>query len=597
MKKEYILVLESGTTELEFQQLQAKYDIQIKIDWNSLKRHYTIEFDDTHKQAVKKEDCVYHVTEADAPVRLMETQRIEVSGSGYGGNWGLTRICQRDNWNDQTWYPNSGVYTFFRTGEGVDIYVVDTGARFTHSDFKDRIFPLYDHYRSAMDPRYCWDEQGHGTHVASVAAGTKYGVAKKARIYVSRVFETGGATLSAIIAGINACLQHHINKSEDRPSVMNLSLGGPAHWIEEQAINDCINSGIVCVAAAGNDGKNLDEAGYDIMPAEIDRAITVGSVNIQDQVSSFSNYGHMVDVFAPGHYITAASYRGDTAELMLSGTSMAAPHVAGICALKLENQKKTINSQHVMEVHDWIRENATSNTLVLSETLGNAGTSNRLAFSDFIVPNSTQQVESPIEISRSSSDDVTRTMEIGDPVTEVAVSDRTQTVNNANGTQTTTVIRTTTTTTITKITTTIITITTTIIGYSDGSFKKIVGDPTHKIEVDYDTKIKKTEEILSTEVSQNQKMWWKKDRSTWITGRNQRRMGVIVKHLQIIERMYERYIGYNGEIEQMLSELETAAETLAKSSKYGRISAYNAWRAQRNQTIVAIRQTWKEKRK
>lgn len=596
MKKQYILVLKPNTTHAEFQELLDKYNILVKIDWDALKRHYTLEFDDTQKQEIKKESCVYHVTEADAPVRLMESQRIEVSRSGYGGNWGLTRICQRENWSDKTWYPNSGTYTFFRTGEGVDIYVVDTGARFTHADFNDRIFPLYDHYRSSNDPRFCWDEQGHGTHVASVAAGAKYGVAKKARIYVSRVFETGGATLSAIIAGINACLLHHINKSEDRPSVMNLSLGGPAHWIEEQAINDCINSGIVCVAAAGNDGKNLDEAGYDIMPAEIDRAITVGSVNIQDQISSFSNYGHMVDVFAPGHYITAASYRGDSAELMLSGTSMAAPHVAGICALKLEKRKKTVNSQHVMEIHDWVRENSTPNTLYLSEAVTNAGTVNRLAFSDFVDQNADQQQET-IEVSRNSSDDVTRTMEIGDPITEVSVEDRTETVNNQNGTHTTTVIRTTTTTTITKITTTITTITTTIIGYSDGSFRTVVGDPVHKIEVDYDTKINQTEEILSTEVSQNQGGWRKRDRSNWMTGRNQRRMGVIIKHFQTIERMYEHYIGYNFQIEQLLNQLETAAETLAKSKKSQRISAYNAYTIQRNKTIYAIRQTWKENRK
>lgn len=388
MKKKYLLVLHKGVSQQHFQALLARHNINVAADFNALERHYTLIFDDSQKTAIRIEPEVLHVTEADAPVKLMAVQSIRVEATGYGGNWGLTRICRRDDWNDNTWYPNEGNYTYFRTGKNVDAYIVDTGARLTHSEFTGRISVIYDHYQSPGSPGYGVDQEGHGTHVASTVAGTKYGVAKEANILVSRVFETGdGAPLSAVIAGINACAAHHKNKKaagSARPSVMNLSLGGPAHIIEEQAINDCIDSGIVCVAAAGNDTMDLSAPDYDVMPAEIARAITVGSVDIQDKISDFSNYGWQVDTFAPGDYITAAGLDSDTSEAMLSGTSMASPHVAGICALYLDGYGITSNSAHVKEVHDWIWNNATQNTLHLNENVSSVGTANKFVYSDFV---------------------------------------------------------------------------------------------------------------------------------------------------------------------------------------------------------------------
>ena len=603
MKKEYMVVLTRNATEDQLNALLAKHDIDIAVDFKALERHYTILFEETKKGAVKADPIVYHVTEADAPVKLMAVQKIRVEATGYGGNWGLTRICHRDDWNDSTWYPNEGDYTYFRTGKDVDVYIVDTGARLTHQDFAGRISVVYDHYKSSSDPAYGVDQQGHGTHVASTVAGTKYGVAKEAHILVSRVFETGGATLSAIISGINACLAHHKKKKSDnsnRPSVMNLSLGGPAHTIEEQAINDCIDNGIVCVAAAGNDGKDLDEEGYDVMPAEIARAITVGSVNIQDRISSFSNYGVQVDTFAPGHYITAAGFDADDGEMMLSGTSMASPHVAGICALYLEGFGITEIGEHVMEVHDWIWKNSTQNTLRLTESVASAGTLNRFVFSDFITapaptPDPTPEPTPITEVSRTTEDIVTVDVTKLDPITETTYTDSTKTVTNADGSTTTTVTRNYTDTTTVSVTTTTITKTITTITYSDGSVETQHSEPVVETVKSEEVTVTARSEVINEEttpapepdptpVKGKKKGWWKKDRR-WVRARGGR---FAYYQLRWLERIYNR-TPRNDEIENQLAELEDIAAELSRLRRMARIAVDYKFLRLRVKIVLLIR--------
>lgn len=500
-KKEYIVVTKADVDQAEFVEILKEHDIDINIDYDGLKRHYLVSFLPEKYDEMLAEDDILVIEDANRLVLLMESQLVEVDGTGYGGNWGLTRICRRDNWNNSTWYPNSGVYTYFRDGADVDVYVVDTGCRITHNDFGGRASILFDYYLNSSSPAYGIDIQGHGTHVASTIGGAKYGVAKSANLLISRVFESGGATLSAIIAGINACTVHHRNKKAqgiDRPSIMNLSLGGPANFTEEQAINDCINEGIVICAAAGNDGKNLDEAGYDVMPAEIERAITVGSSDIRDRISSFSNYGRMVDVFAPGHYICAAGIENDAAENMISGTSMATPHVAGVCALYAQDKGMTNNAADVLEIHDWIKNNASGNTLILNENVSAAGSPNRLLFSDYI--EEAAPVPVPVtEVSRDTVDDVNVVVTRGAPVSVTVYEDKTASTVNPDGstsivttryyTETITVIVTTTTTT-TPITT---------VTYSDGTTEVITGSGIVSSSTADEISVNEYSEVISEE--------------------------------------------------------------------------------------------------
>lgn len=630
MKRKYIVTTHKGVDQDAFLKVLQKYQINIDINFE-LDRVYEVTFDESKKDFLKAEPEVLHVAPADAPVKLMATQQINVDRNGYGGNWGLTRICRRDDWADNKWYPNSGEYTYFRTGEGVDVYIVDTGARLTHTDFEDRISVVYDHYRSPSDPLYGVDAQGHGTHVASTVAGKIHGVAKNAHIHVSRVFDTGGATLSAVISGINACLVHHRGKKAngvDRGSVMNLSLGGPAHITEEQAINDCIEEGIVIVAAAGNDGKNLDEAGYDVMPAEIERAITVGASDIQDKIASFSNYGFMIDTFAPGMYITAAHFQGDDGEYMLSGTSMASPHVAGICALYLEGTGMTVDASKVKEVHDWIWNNSTANTLHLNEAVDAAKTANKMVYSDFV----TEPVPEPVtEVSRETTETVEVVETRSDPIVTTTYEDTEKTLKNDDGTSTRTVSRMYTETTTVTITTTTTTTPMTTITYSDASTKIVIGDPVVTVIIEDEITTRQWSEIIETEIIPapepeptpepapeptpepepeptpeptpepapkpgKRKGWWKQDRM-WHRGRGLHRRS-IERQVGRVERMYKRFVK-NGDnsVEQALYDLEVAAEAMAASRKKTRLACFKVYIVAINSAILIVRNAARASRK
>jgi len=410
MIKKYLLVVEKSANQADIAALFTKYNVTVMEDYTELKRHYLISFDSARKTEMREEAIVIHVVDYDAPVVMTNTQTVDVKKDASGDNWGLLRIGTDSKWNDNNWFPIKGQYKYSKTGENVDVYVVDSGIRKSHVDFENRVEIIYDHYNEKTNPAYGEDRQGHGTHVSSTIAGKKYGVAKKAKILVARIFDTGGAPLVAVINAINAAMAHHNNKKTNninRPSVINLSIGGPKNTpkvtMEEQAINDCIESGIVCVAAAGNDGKNLDDTTYNILPAEIDRALTVGAVDIKDRICSFSNFGGVVDLFAPGQHIAGAGFTSDTDELIISGTSMATPHVTGVVALRLEGDAIGKNANDVKIVHDWIVNNASPNTLLLHESARMTSTPNKMVYSPFgvLAAKTTAPTPNPVQAKKS----------------------------------------------------------------------------------------------------------------------------------------------------------------------------------------------------
>ena len=251
--------------------------------------------------------------EQDSKMRKFETQRSPAS-------WGLDRI-------DQAGLPLDRAYTWSGGGAGVQAFVVDTGTRLTHQDFAGRIDGGYNTARDRNNSGDASDCQGHGTHVAGTVAGSASGVAKQARVIPVRVLACDGSgTNIDVIAGLD-----WVAKNARRPAVANLSLGGGASKSLDNAVRDLVARGVVVVAAAGN--ENTDACNSS--PARAPEALTVAASDRNDQRASFSNKGACVDLFAPGHQIASAWHTGDAATKSLSGTSMAAPHVAGAAALYL----------------------------------------------------------------------------------------------------------------------------------------------------------------------------------------------------------------------------------------------------------------------
>jgi subtilisin family serine protease len=236
-------------------------------------------------------------------------------------SWGLDRIDQRD-------LPLDSSYTYPRTGVGVHFYGIDSGILTTHTEFTGRTEAGYTAISDGNGTTDCF---GHGTHTASTAAGTVYGVAKGMTIVPVRVFDCAGAGGSAeIIAGVD-----WVTANKQLPAVANMSigiLGGDPPT--DSAVARSVATGIVYVVAAGN--KNTDACIFS--PAAVPSAITVGATESADFRASFSNYGTCVDIFAPGQAITAAWIGTNTATRILDGTSMASPHVAGAAGLYLEAQ-------------------------------------------------------------------------------------------------------------------------------------------------------------------------------------------------------------------------------------------------------------------
>ncbi|MCL8012276.1 S8 family peptidase [Streptomyces sp. AS02] len=256
---------------------------------------------------------------ADPAVASVEqNQRVHADATQSNAPWGLDRI-------DQAALPLSGTYTYpDSAGSGVTAYVIDTGVRITHQQISGRATYGYD----AVDgDTTASDGNGHGTHVATTIAGSTYGVAKQAKIVAVRVLDNAGSgTTAGVIAGIDWVTNNHSG-----PSVANLSLGGGASTALDTAVRNSIASGVTYAVAAGN--SNANASSYS--PARVTQAITVGATTSTDARASYSNYGSVLDIFAPGSSITAGWYTSDTATNTISGTSMATPHVAGAAAVYL----------------------------------------------------------------------------------------------------------------------------------------------------------------------------------------------------------------------------------------------------------------------
>jgi subtilisin family serine protease len=275
-------------------------------------------------------------------------------------SWGIDRIDQRS-------LPLDSQYNPAQTGAGSTVYVVDTGVRITHSEFGGRASYGFSAFGGDAS-----DGNGHGTHCAGTVAGVSYGVARQASIVSVKVLDDNGyGTWSGVIEGLDWVKTNTVGRS-----VVSMSLGGGYSYSMNYVIQQLTEAGVPVAVAAGND--NSDAANYS--PASEPTAFTVGATMSSDYRAYYSNYGSLLDIFAPGSSITSAGISGDSSAATMSGTSMACPHVAGVMALYYQLSP----SASVSQMYSAITQAATSGVvqdtqgspnLLLSSDFGNASPS------------------------------------------------------------------------------------------------------------------------------------------------------------------------------------------------------------------------------
>lgn len=287
-----------------------------------------------------------------------QDQVVTIDVTQSGATWGIDRIDQRA-------LPLSTTYTYSNTGAGVKAYIIDTGIRFSHNEFGGRATSGFD----AVDGGMADDCNGHGTHVAGTTGGSTYGVAKGVSLVAVRVLDCAGSgTTSGVIAGIDWVTSDH---AAGASAVANMSLGGGASTALDNAVTNSINDGVTYAIAAGN--SNRDACKFS--PARTPAAITVGATTTADARASYSNFGTCLDIFAPGSSITSSWYTSNTATNTISGTSMAAPHVAGVAALYLQGSP----GASPVTVRNALVANATANVV----TSAGRGSPNLLLYTNY----------------------------------------------------------------------------------------------------------------------------------------------------------------------------------------------------------------------
>lgn len=349
---DFIVVFNPGFSRSNSNDLLRQSSAQVKRTYNSIFNGALVNGPLSKIQALAKNPNVL-VVEDDLEVSTFALQT--------PAPWGLDRIDQRllplsNSFDDKS---QDGLNTYS--------YVVDTGIDATNVDFDKRVTAGF---TAILDGRGSADCNGHGTHVAGTIAGKQYGVAKASTLIPVRVLDcSGSGSYSTVISGLDWIAANH--RAGDA-AVVNMSLGGSASSTLDGAVRNLIAKGIHVVVAAGN--SSADACNYS--PARVLDAITVGATTSSDSRASYSNTGSCLDLFAPGSSITS-TWLGSTATQTISGTSMAAPHAAGVVA-RFISLNPTLTPAQVAQS---IRTSSTQDRVTSAGT----ASPNRLLFSDIVI--------------------------------------------------------------------------------------------------------------------------------------------------------------------------------------------------------------------
>ncbi|EEP79731.1 conserved hypothetical protein [Uncinocarpus reesii 1704] len=282
---------------------------------------YSGSFDDnTLNELLANENVDYIEPDRLSRIASVESQALVTQRNA--PTWGLGRISHKQRGSRDYVYDDSA-------GEGVVVYSIDTGIDITHPDFEGRAF-----WGINTVDNIDRDGHGHGTHTSSTIAGKTYGVAKKAKIFAAKVYDSRGiGPDSATLKAIEWAIDHAQKNNHTGKAAMNLSLVTDSPRAVNAVCTRAVEAGIFVAVAAGNDNRAVTNES----PASADKVCTAGATAESDSKASFSNYGRLVALYAPGQSIRAA-VPGNRSGIK-SGTSMAAPHVCGVGAalMSLEN--------------------------------------------------------------------------------------------------------------------------------------------------------------------------------------------------------------------------------------------------------------------
>ncbi|KAL7793689.1 peptidase S8/S53 domain-containing protein [Trichoderma ceciliae] len=345
---QYIVKFKEGSSLQAVDETIASLASEARHVYQNVFRGFAGKFDHATLEALRSHPEVEYI-EQDAIFKV-NTYVEQV-----GAPWGLGRISHKTSGSTTYVYDDSA---------GVDTcsYVIDTGVDASHPDFEGRATFL-----RTFVPGQNTDGHGHGTHVSGTIGSRSYGVAKRTQIFGVKVLDnTGSGTLSNVIAGMDFVASDAQTRNCPNGSVANMSLGGGFSTAINQAAAALISSGIFLAVAAGN--NNVDARASS--PASELTVCTVGATNSADARAYFSNYGTIVDIFAPGQDILSTWPGGSTN--IISGTSMASPHIAGLGAYLLTLEGPRDPQALCARIQDLAVRNVLSNIP--------AGTINAIAF-------------------------------------------------------------------------------------------------------------------------------------------------------------------------------------------------------------------------
>jgi subtilisin family serine protease len=298
IRRSYVVLLDPAA---DVPALVTRFGVPARYTYtHALQGYATIPITEGQAHALTRQRGVIRVT-PDQPMRESAP------------SWGLDRIDQRK-------LPLDSTYRRSSSGAGIVAYIVDTGIRYTHTEFQGRAAFGFDAFGG--DGSDC---RGHGTHVAGTVGGASYGIAPGVLLRSVRVLDcAGGGTSATVVAGLDYIATQPVG-------VVNLSLGGPRDEPIDAAIATLTARGFAVTVAAGN--NRFDACLFS--PSRAPSAITVGATAASDNLATYSNTGPCVDLYAPGSSIISAIHTTDLATAWMSGTSMAAPHVAGVIARRM----------------------------------------------------------------------------------------------------------------------------------------------------------------------------------------------------------------------------------------------------------------------